>query len=204
MDNTNLGYHLINCILTHYPGGAQGFLDDGGSIAAVPNLNTCVIYLKDVPPAFQEFIDKLNKNGVFKIEIVNRVNFEGLTPKEAMSQISEACITIGSKYRLKEIIINHISKVLFVVSITDRLLSDKDVAEIAHIFMHTVKGLIRGVIVQGYDTFAFSAPVPTTPQQSEVLPEKIIEGPGISKDAIIDLKIALGQSEDVLDFLKRI
>lgn len=205
LDRNTLGELALSVISSAFPGGIEGLIRAHGYISIADfEEDTVLIYLKPVPEEFKAVIDRINHSDKFRIKIVDTINFDNLSMHEVAEQISEVGLDIEAKYGI-EMLYNPLDPLVLRVLIPVKELAEEVVEDISSIFITRIPTLIRGAITVGNRIYRFSRPdtvetKPTTPPPAQITTDRA----PITPEVITDLKIALSEECDVLDFISKL
>jgi len=194
------GHTIITFLGAKYPGGAQGFTDDGGIICATPEKELFLMYHPNPPDNFLKDIKEFNKNGV-TIKMVKSINFEQDTVDDITNQMGEITKKIGEELNLNRVFVA-VSPLILIVTIPEVV--EASVAElVAEIFLENLNGLERGYVITPEHLIPFERDEQYIPTNDNSITTKEIVEPAkrITDDDILNLKISLNQDMDVNDFI---
>lgn len=198
MDPNIIGSLVTTLINTCYPGGSSAFTSDGGVVSYVPGYDERVLlYHPNIPQQLTDAIGGFNYKSSIKIDVIDKLNFEGIPLNEVIDMIDKVMQSIIGSVA-KQIVINPYDPLVLAVLVAG-VMSD-DAIEIISDKLMTLPGLLRAYLVVNGVVSPVKVETPKTIIKVHQEPER----GNITDDSILDLKIELGQDIDVLEFINRL
>ena len=210
MDNNQIGFVMLSFVQTHFPGGLREFKNKGGLMSVVPfKDDNILLYLPEMPAEFREAIEVLNNESALTVHIVDDLNFKGLHPAKVQRILLELAKEVTEKYDLPSMLFSINNPLVFQIRIPGAVLSKEVVQEIAEMFSEKLPSIARGLIIVGDDIFPFSSNKVyevTEESKEDLTSYKPVEPERkpITDETLTDLKILLGTSKDVMDFINQL
>jgi hypothetical protein len=198
MDPNIVGSLVTTLINTCYPGGSSAFTKDGGSVSYAPGYEENVLlYHPNIPQQLADAIEIFNNRNSVKINVVDKLNFEGASISEVITMIDELMQTIIGSIA-KQIIVNPYDPLVLPVAVSGEV--SEDAVEIISEKLKTLPGLLRAYLVVNGTVYPVNVETSETIVKVHQEPDRV----KITDDSIADLKIELSQEMDVLDFINRL
>lgn len=184
-----------------FPGGVQQFDADGGMVVASPLPDEYLILVPNPPERWKDEIPQWNANVGYKLRVISKLNFMGMSVDEVDALMRKAVERIFSEVRPLQIAVTGV--VLLVLQVLNDVQPD-EVKAIAQIMRDSFPDLSMGYVIAG--SIVEPIHMDGTPEQSK--PSLIAlkeEHPDrdkvIGEDEITNLKITLGSCDTIDDFI---
>lgn len=198
MDPNIVGSLVTTLINTCYPGGSSAFTRDGGVVSYVPGYDERVLlYHPNIPQQLTDAIEIFNYKNNLKVDIINKLNFEGITISEIIDMLNKLMQSIVGSV-IKQIVVNPYDPIVLSLVVPGDV--SEDAIEIIRDKLATLPGLLRAYVVVNGTVYPVNVETPETIVKVHQEPDRV----KITDDSILNLKIELSQDMDVLDFINRL